>query len=171
MATMTVAEYNAKFGTKAKTKARKGGEDSLQREVARLLDHSGFAWCHVPNGGQRSAIAGAKLKAQGVKRGVPDILIFDPEDLRSVNKRNGFGDRKVGLAIELKVSGKPTPQQFQWHDDLRSRGWRVEVCYSIDEVIKVLESMYPVTFVRSRIDNAVTLAPDAAAEVPHPRTA
>ena len=45
---------------------------------------------HIPNGGRRDAITGARLKAEGVVAGVPDIFLAVP--------RQGFH----GLYVELK---------------------------------------------------------------------
>jgi len=52
-------------------------DDVLQPAFARHMDklqakNGNFVWFHVPNGGKRSIGVGKKLKAQGVKRGVPD---------------------------------------------------------------------------------------------------
>ena len=115
-------------------------EDELQKAVARLLDHSGLLWCHVPNGGQRNAITGAKLKKMGTKRGVPDVLIF--------SRRLLSGDvMGKPLALELKVRyNKPSKEQHEWIARLREEGWRCEVCYSIDDVLNVLRHHYPNTF-------------------------
>lgn len=66
----------------------KGTEAAFQATIARHLNLSGALWCHVPNEARRSAALGANLKRQGMKKGVPDILIFEA--------RAGFG----GLAIE-----------------------------------------------------------------------
>jgi hypothetical protein len=116
-------------------------EESLQMAVARLLDSTGLRWCHVPNGGHRSKAAGGKLKAQGVKRGVPDVLVFNPpfsyEGINLVLNN--------GLAIELKdgKKGRVSPEQQDWLDGLRECGWRTEVCRSLDEVIDVLVECYP----------------------------
>jgi len=115
-------------------------EDELQKAVARLLDHSGLLWCHVPNGGQRNAITGAKLKKMGTKRGVPDVLIFSRGCAPD-------GCYRFPLALELKVGyNKPSKEQHQWLADLRDEGWRCEVCYSMDNVLKVLRDHYPNTF-------------------------
>jgi hypothetical protein len=115
-------------------------EERLQMAVARVLDAAGLCWCHVPNGGQRNAIVGAKLKAQGVKRGVPDVLVFEPygnyQDVRYLYN---------GVAIELKngKAGRVSPDQKAWHERLWEAGWRVEVCRSLDEVLAVLRECYP----------------------------
>lgn len=114
-------------------------EAQLQMAVARYLDARGFLWCHVPNGEARNAVTGAKLKRMGVKRGVPDVLIFD--------KGSKFGPDRyrewIGLAIELKVGkNKVTPSQVEWLDALEKKGWHCAVCYSLDEVIANVEICY-----------------------------
>lgn len=104
-------------------------EDQLQMAVARYLDYMGLLWCHVANERHTSPARGGKLKKMGVKRGVPDILIFEP--------RGPF----VGLAIELKVGrNKPTEDQHKWLFKLTMNGWHSATCYNLDEVIEVVET-------------------------------
>ena len=73
----------------------------------------------IPNGGKRDKITGAKLKAEGVKPGVPDIMLPVPI--------SGYH----GLFIELKkpIKGKVSEAQEPWHEVLRALGYRVCVCY------------------------------------------
>ena len=49
-----------------------------------------FVMYHIPNGGRRDKITGARLKAEGVVAGVPDVFLASP--------RQGFH----GLYIEMK---------------------------------------------------------------------
>jgi hypothetical protein len=59
--------------------------------------------CHIPNGGLRNKRVAAKLKAQGVKKGVSDYLIAIPVG------------RYHGLWLELKVGkNKLTTDQKEW---------------------------------------------------------
>lgn len=76
----------------------------------------------IPNGGKRHIVTGKKLKAEGVKSGVPDIFLGVP--------KNG----KHGLFIELKVGkNKPSKNQLWWIHSLRAEGYAVEVCYGFLE--------------------------------------
>ena len=73
-------------------------------------------------------ISAVRLKAEGVKPGLPDLCL--PVARRSCH----------ALYIEMKVGdNRPTPVQQYWHEQLQMQGNCVRVCYSADEAIKVLE--------------------------------
>ena len=105
-------------------------EHTLQCAVADYLDLTGWRYCAVPNGGQRSAKVGQYLKDEGVQPGVPDILIFE-------DWQHG-ADSGHGVAIELKWGrNKPTAEQEDWLRALDRRGWLVSVCRSMEQVLAV----------------------------------
>lgn len=82
----------------------------------------------IPNGGYRYAATAAKLKAEGVKAGVPDICLPVPR-----------GEHH-GLFIEMKAGrNKPTPPQVAWHMHLSQQGYKVAVCYSWEAARDVIE--------------------------------
>lgn len=101
---------------------------------------------HVPNEGissrNKNSIAyGAKRKAKGVVPGVPDILIFDGINVQSEKYFDWFNFK--GLAIELKVDGgKVSASQEKFMDRLTDCGWACEICWSVDEFIKIIEKYY-----------------------------
>jgi hypothetical protein len=110
-------------------------EAGEQRVVAAWLNLAGIWWEHVPNGGARDPITGAHLKALGVKRGSPDIRIYDRPPLRP---------DKVGVALELKRAdgkGRESPEQREWSEKLTQRGWLVAFCAGAGEAIKLLKSL------------------------------
>lgn len=108
-----------------------GTEDNFQKAVARYLDTIGAFWFHCPNGGSRNAIEASKLKAMGVKAGIPDCLIMD--------QRKGYS----GMAIELKVGyNKPSEHQLSTFDKLVAANWMVCVSWSLDEVIEMIDFYY-----------------------------
>ena len=85
---------------------------------------------HIPNGGLRNKATAARMKAEGVKAGVPDLCLPCPA-----------GDHH-GLYIEMKKrdhSNGPTKEQRNWIEWLRAQGYRVVVCYGADEAIGILE--------------------------------
>lgn len=87
---------------------------------ARLHEHRmpGLALLFaIPNGGRRDAVTGARLKAEGVRAGVPDLFL--------PVARRGFH----GLFIELKApGGGASPEQRGWIARLRQAGYSAEVC-------------------------------------------
>ena len=125
------------------TDAYVGKEDAFQvsamgfvRRIVKAAGHAPQCAMHVPNGGARSVVVGAKLKAAGVVRGYPDIMIFAPESQASLRARGRDAVARCGLALELKVwPNKPTADQAMIHEMLREAGWRVAVCWSLDAVI------------------------------------
>lgn len=94
---------------------------SLDRPELALL----FA---IPNGGARDAVTGARMKAEGVKAGVPDLFL--------PVARCGYH----GLYIELKRrdGGKVSPSQQWWIDALTEQGYLVKVCHGRDAAERVL---------------------------------
>jgi hypothetical protein len=75
----------------------------------------------VPNGSYLAggARAGAWMKNQGLKKGVPDIICPYPRH------------DACGLAIEMKsAKGKATPEQENWLSNLQIVGWQTSICHS-----------------------------------------
>lgn len=116
--TITATQYRAKG---------KPRRDHEHREQVQLIN-----WCEshkdiipelgliyaVPNAGKRSRAAGGKAKAEGLKAGVPDLVLPVPRG------------RYAALYIEMKVKGNTTtPAQEKWIEALRKAGNKAEVCY------------------------------------------
>ena len=71
----------------------------------------------IPNGGLRSKTTAARLQAEGVRPGVPDVFL--------PVARGGCH----GLWLELKVTGgRLSSAQAQWLAGLRAQGYRALVC-------------------------------------------
>lgn len=78
----------------------------------------------VPNGGLRNKVVAAKLKAEGVRKGVLDMILDVPNDVFH------------GLRIELKAKdGAATKDQIEFADLLRRRGYNAVFSYGADEAI------------------------------------
>lgn len=83
---------------------------------------------HVPNGGKRDIGTAKKLKSEGVKAGVPDIVL--------PVARGGYH----GLYIELKVGkNKPTALQKEWLERLKQEGYYTTWCMGSKAAIQVIE--------------------------------
>ena len=115
--------------------AQSGSEDGHQAALFcwAVLDgiksYPDLKWLFaIPNGGVRDKITANKLKATGVKAGVPDIFL--------PIRRNHF----AGLFIELKrpaTSGKKqgrlSNEQKEWREALLSQGYGVYVAYGWED--------------------------------------
>ena len=91
----------------------------------------------IPNGGHRHKAVAGKMKAEGVKAGVPDIFLA----VRgySIKKINNIDARilHAGLFIEKKNKPKKTTKSQEiWIQKLRESGYQCNVCYSWIEAAK-----------------------------------
>lgn len=83
----------------------------------------------IPNGGQRHVLVAMKLKAEGVKSGVPDLFL-------PVARGNYHG-----LFIEMKAGkNKTSENQNIWIKKLSEQGYMVEVCYGAEQAQDLLVS-------------------------------
>lgn len=86
--------------------------------------HNLFA---VPNGGRRDKVTGAKLKAEGVKAGVADLILLKPNN------------RYHALLIEMKTrQGRQSQSQRDWQRDITRDGYKYVVCRSLQEFIETV---------------------------------
>lgn len=87
----------------------------------------------IPNGGARSRVTAAILKAEGVRRDIPDLCL--------PVARNGFH----GLYIELKAQrrdgdrGRASKGQKATVEQLREQGYRAEVCLGWEAARDLIE--------------------------------
>ena len=86
-------------------------------------------WLHaVPNGGARNAVTGARMKAEGTRKGIYDLFWPFPR-----------GEFK-GLYLEFKHGrNKLTPEQEEFGEFVRQHGYKTGVAYTVDEGIEILE--------------------------------
>ena len=79
----------------------------------------------IPNGGWRSRATAAKLKAEGVSRGVPDLFV-----------------PAWGMWIEMKRSdgGRLSPDQKSWHLYLASISQTVLVCHGAEDAKRQIDA-------------------------------
>lgn len=89
----------------------------------------------IPNGGARHVAVAAKLKAEGVKAGVPDVFL-------PVARGNWHG-----LWVELKFQGNGvakkgavSDKQRQWLTALQAQGYQTAVCYGWHSAKETIEN-------------------------------
>ena len=84
--------------------------------------HKEIKFFAVPNGEKRSISVGKRLKAEGVRPGVPDLWFPG-----------------IFLVIEMKrqKGGRVSDEQKEWIDYLDKSGYVVKVCKGCEEAKKV----------------------------------
>lgn len=89
----------------------------------------------VPNGGYRNKATAARLKAEGVRPGVPDWMCPVPSTIHDYQFH--------GLAIEFKAkNGHLSDAQEMYTALLADIGWRVSICFSTEDAIKTVEGYF-----------------------------
>lgn len=107
----------------------KRSEAQEQSVVVQYCDIKHLPIFAIPNGGTRHPIEAANLKKQGVKAGVPDLML--------PLARQGYH----GLFIEMKVGyNKPTDNQLKWARILSKNGYLVKTCWGADEAINLINN-------------------------------
>ena len=81
-----------------------------------------------PNGGLRDIGTAIKLKAEGVKKGVPDLFL--------PLAKKGYH----GLFIELKTeTGRASKEQKEWIEKLSANGYHAAICVGYKSAIELLK--------------------------------
>lgn len=103
-------------------------EAEEQKTVVAYCDAIGVPVYHIPNERKCSPQAGAHLKAQGLRPGVPDLCIPVPRGKYSA------------LYIEMKAEGgKISEAQEEWIYKLRKYGNAACVCFGADSAITLID--------------------------------
>lgn len=137
---MSAADYlrlvtgNPSLAAKGGKRRSAGGEEQLHRDCFEWVQAHEAIWpilarmFHPANGGARSKGEAGKLKAMGVRPGVPDFLLPFPRAPWQ------------GLAIELKSGeGEVSATQKDWLSDFREAGYVVGVARTLDEFVDLVE--------------------------------
>lgn len=80
-----------------------------------------------PMQGRRTIQAGRRLKAEGMRKGLPDMFLALPTT------------ESAGLWLELKATGgKPSPEQVQFGQMLVALGYDFQICYGFDCTVEAI---------------------------------
>jgi hypothetical protein len=103
-------------------------EDTIQRTIVqhlKLRATPGVFWYAVPNGGVRSKVEAAIMKATGTRPGVPDLAFLHD-----------------GQAYFLEVKsedGRPTEHQLKAIADINEAGGYAVIGCGLDRCLEILE--------------------------------
>ena len=105
-------------------------EHQLQTQIIKWARAQHGKWCNIfaiPNGGARNRIVGAKLKREGVQRGVPDLCLMLP------------AGRIVWIEVKLPGQNLSRHQQ-SWHLAAAHTGHEAHVVRSLGEAQEVVNT-------------------------------
>ncbi len=133
-------------------KRRGKAEEALHVAVAnflRLAIRPPWMWTTFPAGGG-GKVRGARLKAAGLRAGMPDILVIGPQAF-AVPYEPWSVTVPLVVGIELKAAkGRLSPAQTDTLKALDACGIPTTECRSVEEVEKALEESYVPCFASAR---------------------
>ena len=132
---MNVKTYKKSYKKSVvKRKATPESEANQQEIVIKYLRlaYPDALYCASAGGMWTSDSQRIKMARTGYVKGFPDLFIYEP--------RGEF----FGLAIEMKkVKGsKIEPEQVQWQEQLRNRGYASYICKGSEDAIKVIDEYF-----------------------------
>lgn len=81
----------------------------------------------IPNGGYRRITEARRLKAEGVRAGIPDLFLAKPNESYH------------GLWLEMKTKkGKASKAQLEMIELLKEQGYQAQVCHGFNEARDVI---------------------------------
>ena len=104
-------------------------ESSLQRQCVKWfrIQYPNLILFAIPNGGKRGIITASIMKAEGVLKGIPDLMLLESS--------NGL----YGLFIEMKVKyNKLSPEQDHFFEVARRNGYQCSECRSLESFIEII---------------------------------
>ena len=107
--------------------------------VVEYCDLKGYTVYHIPNEAKRSPQAAARLKAEGMRPGIPDLCLPMARG------------RYHSLYIEVKApGGKPTEEQVAWIHRLRANGMCAYCCEGVGNAVALIDAYMALGAAESR---------------------
>jgi len=132
---MNVKTFKKTYKKSASRRKATPESESNQQEIVikyLRLAYPDALYCASAGGMWTSDSQRIKMARTGYVKGFPDLFIYEP--------RGEFH----GLAIEMKkVKGsKIEPEQVQWQEQLRNRGYASYICKGSEDAIKVIDEYF-----------------------------
>lgn len=119
-------------------------EADEQKILVRWLHANDIMFFSVPNEGRRSFANAAQLKAMGLTKGVPDLIIVTPAPDLDIP---GYAIPMV-VCVELKAAhrkgtknGGLSPDQILWHKKAAEHGWKTLVAHGAKDAVAKLRGL------------------------------
>jgi hypothetical protein len=123
-------------------------EELEQETVADWLDIHKIMFTATMAGSYLHPATFNRMKRMGLKRGVSDLIIFDPplayydgENITFFGDIRQIGIRFNGVCLEMKrrKGGVLSDEQLTWMKQMETRGWLCHVAYGAEDAIDFLE--------------------------------
>ena len=139
-----------KYLAKVRRKPAKN-EHCLQSAIVKWCNGIGTGivrdrFAAIPNGGTRGAtekdrmIAGARMKAEGVRPGMPDMVFWSGYPWNDGTSK--VSPRIVWLEVKNGTSGKVSESQEIVHKSLRENGHEIAVVRDLAEAVQAITNFY-----------------------------
>ena len=124
----------------------KSGIPTEHLEQVRLvnwLNQKEILYCAIPNGARTSMAQAKKLKAEGLKAGAPDLLIFTSPKKLGVQLEGAVWKAYHSVAVEMKKQsgGTQSKVQKEWQFNLEECGWIYLLCKGYEDAKKKLTNL------------------------------
>lgn len=106
-------------------------EHDEQRALVEYLEAVGAVYYAIPNGGYRTKAEAAKLKAEGVRKGVPDLCV--------PIARGGYHSLYIEMKRTDGVASDVSDEQYKWVMSLREQGMAAFACFGVDNAIACVD--------------------------------
>ncbi len=141
-----------KYLAKVRRKPAKN-EHCLQRAIVKWCNGMGAGmvrdrFAAIPNGGTRGAtakdrmIAGARMKAEGVRAGMPDMVFWAAFTAGCLGMTSCLHPRILWIEVKNGTSGKVSESQEIVHKSLRENGHEIAVVRDLAEAVQAITNFY-----------------------------
>lgn len=103
-------------------------EHAEQCAVASWLRAQGVWFFAVPNGAKMGPAEAAKMKREGLRPGIPDLLIVDK-------------GKRIALEMKRREGGRVSPEQASAMAHLGGEGWMCIIAHGAEDAIGVLKEI------------------------------
>ena len=106
-------------------------EHDEQVAVIEYLEAIGAKFYAIPNGGYRTKAEAAMLKAEGVRKGVPDLCV--------PMARGGYHSLYIEMKRADGTASDVSDEQYEWITGLMDEGMAAFACYGVDNAMACID--------------------------------
>lgn len=143
---MSLEQEMAMLERASKRPAKRRGpspEQATQRAIIKALHLAGILAVHIPNEGKRSLNAAMQAKRDGMVKGFPDLALYGRNGrhaLFEVKPPSWKAPRAPAIGAKPSDAYQEWSQRLRLYENLRGRGFEVEVVQSVDDALRFLRA-------------------------------